>query len=87
LLRDIGMRSGTKYNNRLLAALLGGALMLSTSVLAASAPQLADAAQKQDKAAVRTLLQNKADVNAAQPDGATALHWASIGTIRKRSIC
>ena len=31
---------------------------------------------KGDKAAVRTLLQQKADVNAPQVDGATALHWA-----------
>ena len=29
-----------------------------------------------DTAAVRRLLQQKADVNAAQVDGATALHWA-----------
>src|SRR5437762_7425505 len=29
-----------------------------------------------DKAAVRTLVQRKADVNAAQANGATALHWA-----------
>jgi uncharacterized protein len=31
---------------------------------------------KGDKAALRTLLQQKADVNAPQVDGATALHWA-----------
>ena len=30
-----------------------------------------------DRAAVRSLLQQKADVNAAQGDGATALHWAA----------
>src|SRR6202035_3121680 len=29
-----------------------------------------------DAAALRTLLQQKADVNAPQIDGATALHWA-----------
>src|SRR3954471_9525604 len=38
--------------------------------------ELADAASKGDRAAVRTLIQQKADVNAAQIDGATALHWA-----------
>jgi ankyrin repeat protein len=37
---------------------------------------VADAVMKGDKAALRTLLQQKADVNAAQIDGATALHWA-----------
>ena len=38
---------------------------------------LADAAQRQDKQAVQALLAKKADVNATQPDGATALHWAA----------
>ena len=37
---------------------------------------VADAAKKGDKATVRTLLAQKADVNAKQPDGGTALHWA-----------
>jgi uncharacterized protein len=37
---------------------------------------LADAVMKGDKAALRTLLQQHADVNAPQVDGATALHWA-----------
>jgi len=37
---------------------------------------LADAAQAGDKAAVQKLIQAKTDVNAAQIDGATALHWA-----------
>jgi ankyrin repeat protein len=36
-----------------------------------------DAAQSGDKDALRSLLQKKADVNAAQADGSTALHWAS----------
>src|SRR5262245_17738694 len=31
---------------------------------------------RRDTAAVRTLLRYNADVNAAQPDGTTALHWA-----------
>src|SRR2546426_9716625 len=44
--------------------------------LAAGKSDVADAVMKGDKAALRTLLQQKADVNAAQIDGATALHWA-----------
>src|SRR5262245_25862963 len=39
---------------------------------------VADAAQAGDKAAVRTLLKQAADVNAAQGDGMTALHWAAM---------
>jgi ankyrin repeat protein len=38
---------------------------------------VADAAMDGDKAAVRALLQQGADVNAAQGDGFTALHWAA----------
>src|SRR5437773_719712 len=44
--------------------------------LAAGRSDVADAVIKRDKAALRTLLQQKADVNAVQTDGATALHWA-----------
>ena len=38
--------------------------------------RIAEAAMRQDNATVRALIQQKADVNAALPDGATALHWA-----------
>jgi len=37
----------------------------------------ADAAQRKDKEALRALVKQHADVNAAQPDGTTALHWAA----------
>jgi ankyrin repeat protein len=47
----------------------------SQPALAADSP-LADAAMKGDITAVRTLLSRKADVNTAQGDGSTALHWA-----------
>ena len=43
---------------------------------AADAP-LADAAEKQNGAQVKSLLAGKADVNAPQADGMTALHWAA----------
>lgn len=42
-----------------------------------AAGTLPDAAKAGDKAAIRTLLAQKADVKAAQPDGATALHWVA----------
>jgi ankyrin repeat protein len=45
-------------------------------IRAADTP-LADAAEKQNAAAVRALLAKRTDVNAAQPDGMTALHWAA----------
>jgi ankyrin repeat protein len=40
-------------------------------------PPLIEAAKNGDKDAVRSLLQKKVDVNAAEADGTTALHWAS----------
>ena len=50
--------------------------LLAISAIAANSP-LPDAAEKSDPAAIRRLLQQHADVNAAQPDGMTALHWAA----------
>jgi ankyrin repeat protein len=52
------------------------ALSLAGSIGAAETP-LADAAEKNDSAAVGKLLDKQADVNAAQADGMTALHWAA----------
>ena len=43
-----------------------------------SASPVADAAQRGDTDAVRTLLKEGADVNAAQGDGMTALHWSAL---------
>ena len=56
-----------------------GALALVT-LLWAAAPDspVADAAMRGDTDAVRTLIQEGADVNAAQGDGMTALHWAAM---------
>jgi ankyrin repeat protein len=48
----------------------------AASGLAEAHSELADAVMKGDKAAVRNLIRQKADVNAAQVDGTTALHWA-----------
>jgi len=45
--------------------------------LAADRSALLDAAKRGDAATVRALLQNRADVNAGDADGTTALHWAS----------
>jgi len=58
------------------AALLG-VLVAQISASAWIESPVADAAMRGDRAAVRALLQQGADVNAAQGDGMTALHWAS----------
>ena len=59
----------------------GSWVLVVGSVLLASTAQagptdVADAAKRGDRAAVRTSLARKADVNAAHVDGSTALHWA-----------
>jgi uncharacterized protein len=54
----------------------GIGLLLPAAVLGADASAVADAAMRRDLSAVSSLIQQKADVNAPQPDGATALHWA-----------
>ena len=50
-------------------------LLLTATTLRAA--ELPDAAEKMNRAAVRSLLDSKADVNARQVDGMTALHWAA----------
>ena len=47
------------------------------SLGAASAGPLVEAVKNADRAAVRALLQQGVDVNAAEVDGTTALHWAA----------
>jgi ankyrin repeat protein len=51
-------------------------LLLSMAGLAAGPSEVADAVMRGDKAAVQKLVTQRADVNAPQADGATALHWA-----------
>ncbi len=54
-------------------------LLIGVVSAVAAAPQtrLADAAENEDAAAVRSLLETGADVNSTQADGTTALHWAA----------
>lgn len=48
-----------------------------TALPAAERATVADAAERRDQTALRTLLKSGADVNATQVDGTTALHWAA----------
>src|SRR6185295_12723527 len=52
-------------------------LFLMAAVCVSAEAPLATAAELNDSDAIRVLLEKKADVNAAQPDGMTALHWAA----------
>lgn len=53
-------------------------LVLAVPAIAVERAALADAAERRDPAGVRSLLQTGVDVNAAQVDGTTALHWAAF---------
>jgi len=61
---------------RRLTACAAVLLIGMTAFVRGAGSDVADAVMKGDKAAVRRLLLAKADVNATQADGATALHWA-----------
>ncbi len=61
-----------------------GAAITTAAVLATLWPlgaftssAVADAAESRDLTGLKTLIAQKADVNAPQADGATALHWAA----------
>lgn len=56
---------------------LCGFLLCASLLAADDRPVVADAAEAKDTAAIARLLQQGADVNAAQADGMTALHWAA----------
>ena len=58
---------------------LGACLLIvltSVAGLSGAGSDVADAVMSRDHAALQALLRKKADVNAPQRDGATALHWA-----------
>ncbi len=63
-----------KAQRSLLAA---AAILLALPVFGAAPSLVADAAMNGDLAQVRALIAKKADVNAPQADGATALQWAA----------
>jgi ankyrin repeat protein len=59
---------------RIVAALFVAATVLS----GATDARLSEAAMQGDKAAVQKLLEQRADIDGAQGDGSTALHWAAF---------
>jgi ankyrin repeat protein len=58
-------------------AMLSLIFLIATALPAAITPEVADAAANNNPEAVRALILRHADVNAPQPDGTTALHWAA----------
>ena len=78
-MREQGMKAGAGRMDTRRPGALVAALVLTLLVSAATPPEspVADAAMRGDHGSVRALLQQGADVNAAQGDGMTALHWAA----------
>ncbi len=56
--------------------LVAALLLVGVTAANAATSEVADAAMRGDREAVRAALGRKADVNAPQVDGTTALHWA-----------
>ena len=74
---DGGVDANEDHATFLALALLSAALDVVART--PSGPSdIADAAQAKNAAAVKKLLKKGADVNAAQGDGMTALHWAAL---------
>ena len=78
------MRQGRRYinNSYFPVAFIASVTMLTVeiaqtrSALPVEDTVVVTAAERQDWATVQSLIQEGADLNANQPDGATALHWA-----------
>lgn len=64
-----------------------GQVTITVPLPAAAPSEVADAVMQRDTERLRALLARHADVNAPQPDGSTALHWAAYrgdaGTARE----
>jgi uncharacterized protein len=62
----------------IVSCVLAGATTASRLLALTADSPVADAAMRGDTEGVRTLLRGGADVNAAQGDGMTALHWTAL---------
>ena len=69
------MRARGRAMRKVLAA--AAVMVLSSTVAFAAGAPVIDAVKSGNVEAVRTLLQKRADVNLAESDGMTALHWAA----------
>ena len=66
----------SRFRVRVMGAAAAGVLVSVVALSAATDVRVIDAVKARDAARVRALIKERADVNARQGDGATALHWA-----------
>lgn len=66
-----------RLTRRLMATLLAICLGWTVFAQGGAESRVADAVERSDRAATRALIKQHADVNAAQADGMTPLHWAA----------
>ena len=71
---SVAVRSGT-YEVRTLWLVV--AFLMAGAITSAARPLLVEAAKNGDREALRALVEKKVDVNVADADGTTALHWAA----------
>lgn len=69
------MRQSARTTQRMAIAL--AFLLAGPAAVHGQEAPLVDAVKKGDVASVRALLQRRANVNAVEPDGSTALHWSA----------
>jgi uncharacterized protein len=65
------------FTQRLLGIWLGAALVAVSSLAGAAETSIVEAVKNGDRTAVRSLIRQRTNVNIAEPDGTTALHWAA----------
>src|SRR5262245_5706715 len=67
---------GNRIKARVLLQFVAAVILTAATCLANGAPSLMDAVKRRDHKALKALIEARADVNVAQPDGATPLAWA-----------
>src|SRR5437868_4311929 len=72
-----GLSISSQHKVRVLIRFGTATILVAASCLAATDLRLVDAVKRRDQKTVASLIHEHADVNAAQPDGATALAWAA----------
>ena len=86
-MRTIPRSESRSFGVRMLSLAALALLAAASAGVAAPMIPIVDAARAEDASTVRTLLEQQVDVNAAEVDGTTALHWAAYQATSRRPAC